>query len=81
MVVVTDPRRQTVAVHRPGQLVRILGMDDVLDGEDVVPGWRLRCASVLTDRGRVVLPAHGRRVAMADMLTVEPVLGILTAVI
>ena len=41
MVVVTDPRRQTVAVHRPGQLVRILGMDDVLDGEDVVPGWRL----------------------------------------
>ena len=29
MVVVTDPRRQTVAVHRPGQLVRILGMDDV----------------------------------------------------
>jgi Uma2 family endonuclease len=36
-----DPRRQTVEVHRPGQPTRTLGMDDVLDGEDVVPGWTL----------------------------------------
>jgi hypothetical protein len=38
---VVNPRRRTVAIHRPGQSVRTLGIDDVLDGEDVVPGWRL----------------------------------------
>jgi Uma2 family endonuclease len=41
LVFVVNPRRRTVAVHRPGQSVRILGVDDVLDGEDVVPGWTL----------------------------------------
>ena len=45
----------TVAVHRPGQAVRILGGDDVLDGEDVVPGWTLPVCdlfSVRPDAGR-----------------------------
>jgi len=41
LVFVVNPRRRTVAVHRPGRPVRILGMDDVLDGGDVVPGWTL----------------------------------------
>ena len=41
MVLVVNPRRRTVAVHRPGRDVRVLGVDDVLDGEDVVPGWTL----------------------------------------
>ncbi len=41
LVFVVNPRRRTVAVHRPGQPVRTLGMDDVLDGEDVVPGWTM----------------------------------------
>ena len=41
MVIVVDPRRRTVAVHRPGQPVRTLTVDDTLDGEDVVPGWSL----------------------------------------
>lgn len=41
MVLVVNPRRRTVAVHRPGQPVRILGDADTLDGEDVVPGWML----------------------------------------
>ena len=41
LVFVVNPRRRTVAVHRPRQPVRILGLDDVLDGEDVVPGWTL----------------------------------------
>jgi Uma2 family endonuclease len=41
LVFVVNPRRQTVAVHRPGQPVRILAGDDLLDGEDVVPGWTL----------------------------------------
>jgi len=41
IVFVVNPRRQTVAVHRPGQPVRILGTDDVLSCEDVIPGWTL----------------------------------------
>ena len=41
LVFVVNPRRQTVAVHRPGQPIRVLGINDTLDGEDVVPGWRL----------------------------------------
>jgi Uma2 family endonuclease len=41
MVVVVDPQRRTVAVHRPGQPARLLGEADTLDGADVVPGWTL----------------------------------------
>jgi Uma2 family endonuclease len=41
MVLVVNPRRRTVAVHRPGQPVRVLAEDETLDGEDVVPGWSL----------------------------------------
>lgn len=41
LVFVINPRRQTVAVHRPGRPVDILGIADTLDGEDVVPGWTL----------------------------------------
>jgi Uma2 family endonuclease len=41
LVFVVNPRRRDVAVHRPGQPVRILTEDDTLDGEDVVPGWAL----------------------------------------
>ncbi len=41
LVFVVNPRRRTVAVHRPGQPVRMLTENDALDGEDVVPGWTL----------------------------------------
>ena len=41
LVFVVNPRRQTVTVHRPDQTTRELGIDDVLDGEDVVPGWSM----------------------------------------
>jgi Uma2 family endonuclease len=41
LVFVVNPRRRTVAVHRPGQPVSVLCADDVIDGEDVVPGWTL----------------------------------------
>ena len=41
IVFVVNPRRKTVAIHYPGQPVRIAGIDDVLSGEDVVPGWAL----------------------------------------
>lgn len=36
-----NPRHRTVAVHRSPTDMRHLTIDDTLDGEDVVPGWRL----------------------------------------
>lgn len=41
MVLTVNPQRRSVAVHRPSLAMRLLTEDDVLDGEDVVPGWRL----------------------------------------
>ena len=41
LVFVVNPRRRTVAVHRPNRPLRMLTIDDTLDGEDVVPGWML----------------------------------------
>jgi Uma2 family endonuclease len=41
MVIVLNPRRRTVAVHRSPAEVRILTEAELLDGEDVVPGWRV----------------------------------------
>lgn len=48
LVFVVNPRRRTVAVHRPGQPVRVLGADDVLDGDDIVPGWTLPVRDLFT---------------------------------
>lgn len=47
LVWVIDPRQRTAAVHRSLTEVRRLGPDDVLDGEDVVPGFRCRLADVI----------------------------------
>ena len=41
MVVVVNPRRQQVVVHAPDADVKVLGVDDTLDGGEVVPGWQL----------------------------------------
>ncbi len=49
LVFVVNPRRRSAAVHRPGQPVRILGNDDLLDGEDVVPGWILPMRDLFGD--------------------------------
>ena len=43
---VLDPETRTAAVHRPGREVIELGEDGVLDGEDVVPGFRLALTEV-----------------------------------
>jgi Uma2 family endonuclease len=43
------PLQRTVVVHRPGQLPVELGVDDVLDGEDVVPGFRLAIADIFRE--------------------------------
>jgi hypothetical protein len=50
LICVVNPRRRTVAVHRPGQPVRILGPGDVLDGEAVVAGWRLPVHDLFSER-------------------------------
>ncbi|HEX9895616.1 MAG TPA: Uma2 family endonuclease [Gemmatimonadales bacterium] len=41
LVWVVDPRRRRVIVHRGANVPRVLGAGDVLDGEEVVPGFRL----------------------------------------
>ena len=41
LVVVVDPRRRSVTLYRSRDDIRILAGDDVLDGGDVVPGWRV----------------------------------------
>lgn len=41
MVIVINPRRRTVAVHRSVAQVRQLSEGDTLDAEDVVPGWTM----------------------------------------
>ena len=48
-VFVVNPRRRTVMVYRPGQPVRIVSEGDVLDGEDVVPGWTLQVAELFRE--------------------------------
>lgn len=41
LVFVVDPRRLIVRVYRQNGTYLVLGLDDVLSGEDVVPGWTL----------------------------------------
>ena len=46
MVVVVDPRRRVVTVHRPGREAVSLAVGDVLEGDDVVPGWRMEVEDI-----------------------------------
>lgn len=41
MVVVLNPRRRTVTVYRSRTDIIVLTEEDMLDGQDVVPGWTL----------------------------------------
>jgi Uma2 family endonuclease len=41
MVIVVNPRRQQVFVHLSPTEVNVLGVEDTLDGGEVVPGWQL----------------------------------------
>ncbi len=40
------PRDRTVTVYAPGRPTQVLGIGDVLDGEDVLPGFRLPLADL-----------------------------------
>jgi Uma2 family endonuclease len=46
MVVVVDPRKQTATVYRSRDEIRVLTASDVLDGAEVVPGWRLAVGEI-----------------------------------
>jgi Uma2 family endonuclease len=46
LVWVLYPPRQQAYVHRPGQRPELLNADGVLDGEDVLPGFRLALADI-----------------------------------
>jgi Uma2 family endonuclease len=46
LVWVVDPFNRTVAVYRPGREVIELPEDGTLDGEDVVPGFRLALTEI-----------------------------------
>ena len=41
-----DLSRRTVRVHRPGRPVQELRESDVIDGEDILPGFRLAVADI-----------------------------------
>lgn len=46
LVWVLDPTSRMTAVFRPGQPVRFMDGDGILDGEDVLPGFSLRLGDV-----------------------------------
>ena len=39
LVWVVNPKRRTVTIHRPGSELRIIRGNDLLEGEDVIPGF------------------------------------------
>jgi Uma2 family endonuclease len=49
MVLVLQPDDRTVTVYRSREHVRILAADDVIEGEDVVPGWRCPVRELFPD--------------------------------
>ena len=46
LVWVVNPRQRTVTVHRQGGTATLLTISDVLDGEQVVPGFSIRVAQI-----------------------------------
>lgn len=46
MVVLADPVKHVLFVHRPGRPVEILSTEDTLDASDVVRGWKVRVADI-----------------------------------
>lgn len=48
MVLVVEPKRKTVTVYRSREDICILAEGEVIDGADVVPGWRLPVAEIFT---------------------------------
>jgi Uma2 family endonuclease len=49
LVLAVNPRQQVVAVHELGRDVRLLTIDDAIDGGYVVPGWTLPLRQLFAD--------------------------------
>ena len=49
LIWVAIPQRRVVIVYRPGQPQRTLTENDELDGEEIVPGFRLSVSAVFAD--------------------------------
>jgi Uma2 family endonuclease len=49
MVIVVHPRGREVVIHRSPNNIRHLTIDDTIDGEEVVPGWRLPVRELFPD--------------------------------
>jgi Uma2 family endonuclease len=47
LVWVVDPERGRVVIHRPGTDPQVVAEDAALDGEDVVPGFRMTIAELM----------------------------------
>ena len=48
MVIVVNPRQRVVTAHRSVTRVQRLAAGDVLDGEEVVPGWTMPVEEIFT---------------------------------
>jgi Uma2 family endonuclease len=46
---VIDPETQTVSVYASLLSPLLRGEDDILDGEDVIPGFKLRVGEIFVD--------------------------------
>jgi Uma2 family endonuclease len=49
LIWVVDPDAQTVEVYTPGQRAQKIGIDEVLDGGDVLPGFTLAVKDIFPD--------------------------------
>lgn len=48
LVIIVDPRRQTITVHRSPTAMQTLTVNDTLDGAPVLPGWSLPVREVFS---------------------------------
>jgi Uma2 family endonuclease len=54
IVWVADPQEKVVEVYVPGQPVKVLGLDGILDGGEVLPGFTLAVKDIFPPEGGVV---------------------------
>lgn len=45
-MIIVDPRRRTIAVHRSPTAMQTLTLTDTLSGDPVAPGWTLPVRAV-----------------------------------
>jgi len=48
LIWVADPEDRSVTVYRPGQMMVVLGENEILTGEDVLPGFSCRVAELFS---------------------------------